>query len=130
MRQQFHTDLEHLDGQLVDMTALAAMVLLISGGYRRIERITTFLVAGVTLLTVACVLMLPSLGYPVTGSNLRTGFSLDVLALPSAAIAAAFGAFGITGVGASGDWALGVERILRLEPAPAAGSSVRGEVTK
>jgi hypothetical protein len=37
---------------------------------------------------------------------------------------------GVTGVGASGDWALGVERILRLEPAPAAASSVRGEVTK
>jgi phosphate transport system protein len=27
MRQQFHTDLEHLDGQLVDMTALAATAL-------------------------------------------------------------------------------------------------------
>jgi len=44
---------------------------------------------------------LPAVGYPVYMSNIREGFSLGVLALPAAAIAAAFGTFGITGVGAS-----------------------------
>ncbi|MBL9125736.1 MAG: Nramp family divalent metal transporter [Planctomycetaceae bacterium] len=83
------------------MTALVAILLLLSGGYRRIEFITTFLVAGVTFVTVACVALLPSMGYGVGLDDIRQGFSLDLLTLPAGAIAAAFGAFGITGVGAS-----------------------------
>ena len=83
------------------LTALAAVALLLSGGYKRIERVTTVLVAGVTLITVGCVAMLPGMGYSVTADDLRQGFSLEVFALPATAIAAAFGTFGITGVGAS-----------------------------
>lgn len=83
------------------LTALAAVALLLSGGYRRIERVTTVLVAAVTFITVACVAMLPGMGFGVTWGDLRQGFSFDILALPAAAIAAAFGTFGITGVGAS-----------------------------
>ncbi|MBX7166060.1 MAG: Nramp family divalent metal transporter [Pirellulales bacterium] len=83
------------------LAAMAAILLLLSGGYRRIERITTLLVAAVTLITVACVCMLPATGYPLRLGDLREGFSLDALFLSSTAIAAAFGAFGITGVGAS-----------------------------
>ncbi len=82
------------------LTALAAIGLLLSGGYRRIERVTTLLVASVTFITVACVVLLPGMGYPVGWNDVRQGFSLDALALPGAAIAAAFGTFGITGVGA------------------------------
>jgi manganese transport protein len=83
------------------LTALAAVALLLSGGYRRIELITTVLVASVTLITVGCVALLPGMGYPVGLGDIRQGFSLDVLALPAVAIAAAFGTFGITGVGAA-----------------------------
>jgi Mn2+/Fe2+ NRAMP family transporter len=83
------------------LTAAAAIALLLSGGYRRVERVSAFLVAGVTLLTVICVLLLPSLGYPIGADDLRQGFSLDFAFLDYAAIAAAFSAFGITGVGAS-----------------------------
>jgi manganese transport protein len=82
-------------------TAIACVLLLVSGGYKRIERITTVLVAAVTLITVLCVGMLPWTGYPPRLSDLQEGFSLGVLALPGTAVAAAFGAFGITGVGAS-----------------------------
>ena len=82
-------------------TALAAVLLLISGGYRRIEVVTTFMVAAVTLITVICVCMLPGTGYPLTLGDLQEGFSLQAFFLPAAAIAAAFSAFGITGVGAS-----------------------------
>ena len=86
-------------------TALAAIVLLLSGGYKRIETITTVLVAGVTLVTVICVLMLAGTDYPVRLMDLADGFSLKVLSLPddkrALAIAAAFSTFGITGVGAS-----------------------------
>jgi Mn2+/Fe2+ NRAMP family transporter len=83
------------------LTALAAVLLLLSGGYKQIELITTFLVVGVTFVTVACAIMLQGTGYPVRVEDLQQGFSLNVLLLPGAAIAAAFGTFGITGVGAS-----------------------------
>jgi Mn2+/Fe2+ NRAMP family transporter len=80
------------------LTALAAVGLLRLGGYRSIERITTVLVAAVTLVTVLCVFALPATGYPIGLSDLQAGLSF---ALPAAGIAAAFSTFGITGVGAS-----------------------------
>jgi Mn2+/Fe2+ NRAMP family transporter len=86
------------------VTALAAVLLLASGGYKRIERVTTFLVAAVTLVTVICVGMLPGTGYRVRLEDIKEGFSLDVFKIlreNKLAVAAAFGAFGITGVGAS-----------------------------
>lgn len=83
------------------LTAFSAVALLLSGGYRRIEVVTTFMVAAVTAITVICVCMLPATGYPVGLEDIKEGFSLNLLALPAAAIAAAFGTFGITGVGAS-----------------------------
>jgi manganese transport protein len=86
------------------LTALAAVLLLASGGYKRIEIITTCLVAAVTLITVICVGLLPGAGFPVRLPDLREGFSLDVVKVlreNPLAVAAAFGAFGITGVGAS-----------------------------
>src|SRR3954467_12384239 len=83
------------------MTALAAILLLLSGGYRRLEWVTTPLVAGVTVVTVGSVLMLFQTENYIRASDIAEGFSLGVLKLPPAAIAAAFAAFGITGVGAS-----------------------------
>lgn len=80
------------------LTALAAIVLLLSGGYKRLERITTILVGLVTFITVACVAGLPWTDYPVRWDELKTGFEFS---LPVAGMAAAFAAFGITGVGAS-----------------------------
>ena len=59
------------------------------------------MIATVTTITVLCVLALPTTGYPLRLSDLESGFSLNLLALPSAAIAAAFATFGITGVGAT-----------------------------
>lgn len=83
------------------LTALCGVALLLSGGYRRIERVTTVMVAAVTMVTVGCVLLLPATGYPLRLADLKEGFSLNVFALPGAAVAAAFATFGITGVGAS-----------------------------
>ncbi|MFO1093445.1 MAG: Nramp family divalent metal transporter [Planctomycetaceae bacterium] len=90
------------------LTALAAVGLLLIGGYKSIERITTVLVAAVTLITVLCVAGLPASGFPFRAEDFVTGFTLvnDTgegwkFAIPAAGIAAAFGAFGITGVGAS-----------------------------
>ncbi|SIO65335.1 Mn2+ and Fe2+ transporters of the NRAMP family [Singulisphaera sp. GP187] len=80
------------------LTTLAAIVLLLSGGYKRLERITTILVALVTLFTVASVLILQWTSFRISVANLKEGMELSV---PPMAIALAFSAFGITGVGAS-----------------------------
>ncbi|MFO0896201.1 MAG: Nramp family divalent metal transporter [Pirellulales bacterium] len=83
------------------LTTLLCIGLLLRGGYKRIERLTTALVVSVTLVTMLCVAMLPGAGYPIRATDLREGFSLAVFALPGAAIAAAFSTFGVTGVGAT-----------------------------
>jgi manganese transport protein len=80
------------------LTTLAAVLLLLSGGYRRLEKITTVLVAAVTLFTVASVLVLQWTAFRIRLPDLESGFKL---AVPSAAVVLAFSAFGITGVGAS-----------------------------
>ena len=80
------------------LTTLAAVVLLLSGGYKRLERITTLLVALVTLFTVASVLILQWTPFQISLANVRQGLEFTV---PTAALALAFSAFGITGVGAS-----------------------------
>ena len=53
------------------LTGLAAIALLLSGGYKRLERITTALVAGVTLITVACVVMLAAVGAGARANSTR-----------------------------------------------------------
>jgi Mn2+/Fe2+ NRAMP family transporter len=80
------------------VTTLAAVVLLLSGGYRRLEKITTIMVAAVTLFTVASVLILQWTAFRITVSDLSRGLEL---AWPRGAVALAFSAFGITGVGAA-----------------------------
>lgn len=80
------------------LTTLAAVVLLLSGGYKRLERITTLLVALVTLFTVASVLILQWTSFRISLGQVRQGLEFTV---PTAALALAFSAFGITGVGAS-----------------------------
>jgi Mn2+/Fe2+ NRAMP family transporter len=80
------------------LTTLAAVLLLLSGGYHRLERVTTVLVAAVTLFTVVSVAILQWTPFRITMANLEGGFTL---AVPAAAVALAFSAFGITGVGAS-----------------------------
>ena len=89
---------KHPENPWAVVVAAAAILLLLSGGYKRIERLTTVLVMLVTLITVGCVVALPQTGYPIEPSELAKGFSTLI---PVAGVAAAFGVFGITGVGAS-----------------------------
>ena len=74
------------------------MALLFSGNYRRIELITTVLVVGVTLLTVAATCALPATPFPIEWSQVAQGLTFQV---PVEGIAVAFGVFGVTGVGAA-----------------------------
>jgi len=90
--------LTHQEHFWAALTTLAAVLLLLSGGYRRLEKITTVLVAAVTLFTVFSVLILQWTRFRITAADLGQGFEL---AIPPTAVALAFSAFGITGVGAS-----------------------------
>ena len=80
------------------LTTFAAIGLLLSGGYKRIEAITTLLVVAVTGVTVACVLVLPLTGYPIQWDDVARGLKVS---LPDSGIGTAFAVFGITGVGAA-----------------------------
>ncbi|HBH51439.1 MAG TPA: hypothetical protein DDY91_06045 [Planctomycetaceae bacterium] len=82
------------------LTAFAAVALLLSGGYQMLERFTTVLVAGVTAVTTICVLLLPASGHPIPLDQVAAGLKGHVPEDPKA-LAAAFAAFGITGVGAA-----------------------------
>ena len=76
----------------------AITVAMLSGGsYRLVERVSTVLVAGFTLMTVACVALLPA-DFAVHASDLAEGFKFQI---PADAWVVAFTMFGITGVGAS-----------------------------
>jgi manganese transport protein len=83
------------------ITSLAAVLLLLSGGYHRIERVTAFMMAAVTAFTIVCVVALPATGYELRLSEIEAGLKPNPFGLPTAAIAAAFATFGITGVGAT-----------------------------
>ncbi len=80
------------------LTCITAVGLLWSGSYRRIEFVTTVLVVGLTFITLTATCLLPATKYPIPWSEVAEGMTFM---LPAAGIAAAFGAFGITGVGAS-----------------------------
>src|SRR5262245_54483561 len=90
--------LSHQEHFWAALTTLAAVLLLLSGGYRRLEKITTVLVAAVTLFTVASVLILQWTRFRITPADIAHGVEFSV---PPTAIVLAFSAFGITGVGAS-----------------------------
>lgn len=81
------------------LTALAAAILLASGGYQFLEGFTTFLVVGITSVTLLCVFILPYTGFPITVSDWLQGF--NVYAASQAGLYVAVATFGVTGVGAS-----------------------------
>ncbi len=89
------------------LTCVTAVGLLWSGSYRRIELITTVLVVGLTFITLTATCALPATNYPIPWHKVAEGMVptqvLQALTFsaPVLGIAAAFGAFGITGVGAS-----------------------------
>jgi Mn2+/Fe2+ NRAMP family transporter len=87
------------------VTGLAAVGLLLSGGYLMIERLTTFLVVSITFVTVACVVALQwTTKFSISWTDIASGF--DFHFPPDAddraiAITKAFAVFGMTGVGAA-----------------------------
>jgi manganese transport protein len=79
------------------LVTIITATMLASGSYKLIERVSTFLVAGFTLMTVTCVALLPA-EHAVTARDLASGLRFTI---PPGALVAAFAMLGITGVGAS-----------------------------
>jgi Mn2+/Fe2+ NRAMP family transporter len=82
------------------LAAAGTSALLAGGSYRVVERGTTALVVGFTLMTVACVALLPAAGGHLGWSDVLSGLSFQLPEIDGAT-AAALAMFGITGVGAS-----------------------------
>ena len=80
------------------LTCLTAMGLLWTGNYARIEFITTFLVVGLTMVTVTAACALPATNFPIPWQEVGQGLTFGI---PDSGIAVAFSVFGITGVGAA-----------------------------
>lgn len=71
-------------------------VLVFRGYYRFIEKFSLSMIAFFTLFTFTALWLLRDTPYAITWADVSSGLSFQ---LPAAAVAVAFGAFGITGVG-------------------------------
>ena len=78
--------------------AAAAIVLLMSGSYRFLEKAMLFLVMSFTVATLICAVLMQGTEYAVTGADLAAGFSFD---FPMTFLVAALAVYGYTGVNAS-----------------------------
>lgn len=74
------------------------LVLLLGGGYERIERLATIKVGLFTMLTFLCALLMMSRPEYFTWARISEGLKFN---LPSKGLASAITVFGITGVGAT-----------------------------
>ncbi|HVJ67372.1 MAG TPA: Nramp family divalent metal transporter, partial [Caulifigura sp.] len=84
------------------LICLVTIALIYGGSYRRIEWLTTFIVVSVTLATVTAAVALGWTKYPVHAADVAEGLKFRLPGTDTtAAIAAAFAVFGITGVGAT-----------------------------
>jgi len=78
------------------VTALATGALVFSGRYQFIEKAAVLMIAAFVVLTFIAVGLLQGTEYAVSWPDIASGLGFQ---LPSAAVAAAIAAFGITGVG-------------------------------
>ncbi len=74
------------------------LVLLLGGGYQRIERLATLKVALFTMLTVLCALLITRMPQYFSWSDVWKGLKFQ---MPPGGLTRAVGVFGITGVGAT-----------------------------
>jgi manganese transport protein len=78
------------------IAAVSVSLLVFRGYYQPIEKLSVLMIGAFTLLTLASVVMLQETAYAISWSEIASGFTFD---LPTAYVAVALGAFGITGVG-------------------------------
>jgi manganese transport protein len=76
--------------------AIVVALLIFRGRYKTLEKVSIVLIGLFTLLTIASIVMLQGTEYAIQGGDILSGLKFT---LPQAALLAAVGAFGITGVG-------------------------------
>jgi manganese transport protein len=81
----------------VIFVALFAAALIASGIYKSVEKISLFMIAVFTITTITAVVALRYTEFSISWDNLKQGLQFTI---PVEYLAIAFGAFGITGVGA------------------------------
>ena len=79
------------------IVAAVAAALILSGTYRFLEMLLTFMVVTFTFITLACAVLLQFTEFAITWSDVGAGLRFD---FPAFAIAAALAAYGGTGVNA------------------------------
>lgn len=79
------------------LVAILGAVLVFQGYYQSLEKLSLIMIAFFTVFTFSSLYFLKYTGYHISWENIKEGLSFK---LPKAALAFAFGAFGITGVGA------------------------------
>ena len=79
------------------IVAIVTATLILSGTYRFLEKLLTFMVVTFTLITLACAVLLQFTEYAITWADVGAGLRFD---FPTFAIAAALAAYGGTGVNA------------------------------
>ena len=77
--------------------ALMTSAMIYKGYYSVIEKVSLLMIAGFTIATITAVFMLQFTSFSFSWADIAEGFQFE---LPPAIVAVAFGAFGITGVGA------------------------------
>ena len=77
--------------------ALTASAMIYKGYYNIIEKVSLVMIAGFTISTITAVFMLQFTAFSFSWADISEGLQFK---LPPALVAVAFGAFGITGVGA------------------------------
>lgn len=79
------------------LSACLASAMIYRGFYKVIEKVSLVMIAGFTISTITAVFMLRYTQFSFSWADIYEGLQFK---LPSAIVAVAFGAFGITGVGA------------------------------
>lgn len=76
--------------------AVFVALLIFRGRYKTLEKVSIVLIGLFTILTIVSLVMLQGTDYAIQGADVLSGLQFN---LPKAALFAAIGAFGITGVG-------------------------------
>jgi len=82
---------------LAIVVCIITIFLVLDGKYSRVERFSVFLIAGFSLFSILCVIILQGTSYAISWREISSGLQFE---LPAAMIGVALGAFGITGISA------------------------------
>ncbi len=84
------------------IVAIVSALVLLSGGYKTLERISVGLVATFTVITIVCTFLLQWTGFAITPADVREGLTFDLpTTLTAGVVLTALGMYAGTGIGTS-----------------------------